>query len=95
MYGYFCAEQDAEDLVIKTPATKTTFQVGDTFTAEGLRLKLSPDNAASGAYYGQTEVYSNYTTNFDGYTFTAEDVGTKTVTVSFAGATVTYEITVE
>ena len=95
MYGYFCAEQDAEDLVITTPATKTTFQVGDTFTAEGLRLKLSPDNAASGAYYGQTEVYSNYTTNFDGYTFTAEDVGTKIVTVSFAGATVTYEITVE
>lgn len=93
MYGYFCAEKDAEELTINTPATKTTFQVGATFTAEGLRLKLSPDNAASGAYYGQTEVYSNFKTNLDGKTFT--EAGEYTVEVYFAGGTVTYTVTVE
>lgn len=93
VYGFFNVEDDVEGLKIKTPASKLIFAAGDMFTAEGLRLAMTNDHGG-GAYYGQTEIYSNFSTDLDGYTFTAEDEGKKTVTVSFGGKTVTYEIEV-
>ena len=94
VYGYFNIENDAEGINIIKPADKLIFSAGEMFTAEGLRLKLT-NSHGSGAYYGQTEIYSNFSTDLDGYVFTAADTGTKTVTVSFGGQTVTYEIEVE
>ncbi len=93
LYGYFYIGEDVEGLKIKTPASKLVFAAGETFSADGLRLKLT-NSHGGGAYFGQTEIYSNFTTDLDGYTFTAADTGTKTVTVSFGGKTVTYEIEV-
>ena len=94
LYGYFNIENDAEGINIIKPADKLIFSAGEMFTAEGLRLKLT-NSHGSGAYYGQTEIYSNFSTDLDGYVFTAADTGTKTVTVSFGGASVTYEIEIE
>lgn len=93
LYGFFNVEGDVEGLNIKAPANKLVFAAGETFTADGLRLTMT-NSHGGGAYYGQTEIYSNFTTDLDGYVFTAEDEGKKTVTVSFCGKTVTYEIEV-
>ena len=94
VYGYFNVEDDIASLGIVKPAVKMNYQVGETFSAEGLRLSVASMKEGATANYGETEIYNNIVTNFDGYTFTNEDVGMQTVTVSFAGATVTYEITV-
>ena len=93
LYGFFNVEGDVEGLNIKAPANKLVFAAGEVFTAEGLRLNMT-NSHGGGAYYGQTEIYSNFTTDLDGHVFTAEDEGKKTVTVSFCGKTVTYEIEV-
>lgn len=69
-------------------ATKKTFQVGDTFTSEGLLVDIPNDTAFQ-------DTVANYITNYDGYTFLASDVGTHTVTVRFGHATVTYDIVVQ
>ena len=93
LYGFFNVEGDVEGLNIKAPANKLVFAAGEVFTAEGLRLNMT-NSHGGGAYYGQTEIYSNFTTDLDGHVFTADDEGKKTVTVSFCGKTVTYEIEV-
>ena len=93
LYGFFYIGEDVEGLKIINPANKLTFAAGEVFSAEGLRLKLT-NSHGSGAYFGQTEIYSNFTTDLDGYMFTASDTGIKTVTVSFGGKSVTYEVEV-
>ena len=95
VWGYFNVEDDVKSLNIKTPASKLVFNVGETFSAEGLRLNIAEKNAGASADYGEFDIYSNYVTDFDGRVFTASDIGTHTVTVSFAGATATYTIVVE
>ncbi len=95
VWGYFNVEDDIKELSIKTPASKLTFKVGETFSAEGLRLAIAALNENATADYGEFEIYSNFTTNFDGKVFAASDVGMHTVTVSFAGATATYNVVVE
>lgn len=92
LYGYFNVEDDIDGLSIKSPANKLVFAAGDTFTADGLSLNITDSHG--GAKYNETEIYSNFKTNLDGYVFTAQDEGTKTVTVSFGNQTVTYEIEV-
>lgn len=72
-------------------ASKTTFKVGETFTAEGLILKLR--TTLNGGPDGGN-IY-NFSTDFDGHTFTSADIGTKTVTVRFADTSITYTINVE
>lgn len=95
IWGEFVADT-AEYLTIAVPADKLSFKVGDTFTAEGLILNMN-----RGSTDGKTNLYNriyitdNYTTNLDGHVFTEADAlaGKKTVTVSFAGKTITYDIT--
>ena len=84
---------DSDSVSIKkvSDASKLTFKVGEKFDAKGLVLKLQT-NLNGGPDGGN--IY-NYTTNYDGYTFTSNDVGTKTVTVRFADASITYNIKVE
>ena len=91
MYGYVeILDGETHAPTVKQSATKTTFKVGDTFSAEGLILNVFLPNT-----YGRDMfVWTGYITNLDGHTFTDSDVGTKTVTVTFAGKTCTYEITV-
>ena len=93
IHGYFDLESDADvGIKIKDQAHKTTFAVGETFTAEGLTLRLNNDKPVDGnAYYGFMKIY-NYTTNFDGVVF--EEAGTYTVEVYFAGHKTEYTITV-
>ena len=89
VYGYFFIEEsEMTGVSVSTKASDLTFKVGETFSSDGLILK------ANGSMKS-TFVESGYTTNYDGYTFTAKDVGTQTVTVTFAGVTTTYTITVE
>ena len=95
VWGYFNVEDDIKALGIKTPASKLTFKVGETFSAEGLRLVIAALNENATANYDEFEIYSNYTTDLDGKVFAASDVGVHTVTVSFGGATATYTIVVE
>ncbi|MBO5328042.1 MAG: bacterial Ig-like domain-containing protein [Clostridia bacterium] len=92
IYGYFyISEGEVESLTVKTPATKLTYKVGETFSAEGLVLnaRIPSSNTKTAIVVG------GYTVDLEGVTFTDAQVGTQTVTVTFAGATVTYEITVE
>ena len=69
-------------------AQATTFKVGDSFDANGLILDSQ--------IIGSRPLYitTGYTTNLDGYTFTADDIGKKSVVVYFAGKETTYEIEV-
>ena len=89
VYGYFFIEEsEMTGVSVSAKASDLTFKVGETFSSDGLILK------ANGSMKS-TFVESGYTTNYDWYTFTAKDVGTQTVTVTFAGVTTTYTITVE
>lgn len=87
--GYFYTINEVTNISVKNEATNKTFKVGDTFSASGLTLGVT----ANCENYGNT-VITNYTTNMDGHTFGKEDVGEKTVTVTWGGLTCTYTITV-
>ena len=90
VYGYFYIHDGEVNAPTIAETPKTEYKVGESFTTEGLALNAVIPSSVSKTIY----VTSGYTTNFDGYTFTAADVGTHTVTVTFAGKTVTYPITV-
>ncbi len=91
MYGYFeLLDGEINAPVIEQAATATTFKVGDTFSSDGLVLKALLPNV----YEREVLISTGYTTSLDGYVFTADDVGTKAVTVSIAGKTCIYEVTV-
>ena len=89
MTGYFYTENEVTAVSIGNKATTLSFKVGDTFSAAGLTLKPT----SSESLYKKV-VIRNYTTDLDGYVFTAEDVGTKTVTVTWGELSCAYEITV-
>ncbi len=88
VWGEYLATE-LTDINIATAAEKLAYTVGERFSSKGLVLK------ADGSNYERVYVAFNYVTDLDGYVFTAEDVGVKTVTVTFAGKTTTYEIVVE
>lgn len=91
VYGFFYInDSELSELTINSAATKVEYKVGETFPSEGLVLNATLPSSTTKQVYAQT----GYTTDLDGYTFTAEDVGTKTVTVTLSRKTVTYEITV-
>ena len=88
MHGYFYCEGEVDSISIHKDAAKKSFKVGDSFTAKGLVVK------ANGNKYDEV-VIANYLTDIEeGYVFTAEDVGTKTVTVAYGEYILTYDITV-
>lgn len=90
--GFFGTKEEISDISLFTEAEKTTFSVGESFSSEGLVIKPVCTEELENLY-GDV-VISNYTTDLDGYTFTAEDVGIRRVTVSFGQLTLTYEINV-
>ena len=96
IWGEYIADALDKGISIDTPATKTTFYVGEQFTAAGLVLKgESSHSANAGQILGRVYISKNYLTSFaEGYTFTAADAGIKTVTVTFAGKTTTYTINI-
>ena len=72
---------------------KTTFEVGETFSSNGLVLTGYDGENESTA--NSENISSGFTTDFDNHTFVAGDVGTnKTVTVTYSGKTTTYSINV-
>lgn len=87
-YGYIYAEEFVQALTIQSAPEKIVYHVGETFTTEGMEVKtvLKPWNAST--------YITNYTTDFDGRTFTESDIGKHTVTVSFGERKVTFEIEV-
>ena len=88
MYGYFHCEGEVNSISLHKSASKTSFKVGESFTTEGLVVK------ANGDKYDDV-VIANYLTDIEeGYVFTAEDIGAKTVTVAYGEYIVTYDITV-
>lgn len=88
MHGYFYCEGEVDSISIYKDAAKKSFKVGDSFNTDGLVIK------ASGDKYDEV-IIANYLTDIEnGYVFTAEDVGTKTVTVAYGEYIVTYDITV-
>ena len=90
MYGYIYVNDGETDApTIADAAKKLTYKVGDTFSSEGLALSAKITNISQTLYAS-----TGFTTNYDGRTFTEGDIGTHTVTVSFAGKTVTYTINV-
>ena len=92
VYGYFYLyDGETNAPSINKSANKTAYKVGETFSSEGLVLNALIPSSVNKTVYAQ----SGYTTNYDGRTFTADDIGTHTVTVTLAGKTVTYQITVE
>lgn len=90
--GYYSlhGKVDGRDMGI-TPIsepTKTVYQVGDKFSRDGIRVKLT--NVINSG----TSFIDNFATTFDNHTFTEDDLGTKTVKVMFAGASYEYQIEV-
>ena len=91
VYGYmYVNDGETDNPSIRTAAKKLTYKVGETFSSEGLVLNANITSVGHNVI-----ARTGYTTNYDGYTFTAADAGTHTVTVKFAGKTVNYSITVE
>ena len=88
MYGYFYCEGEVDSISLYRDADKKNFKVGDSFTSDGVVVK------AKGASYDEV-VIANYMTDLEeGYVFTAEDIGTKTVTVAYGEYTTSYQITI-
>ena len=84
---------ELDHIKISTPASKTSFYVGETFSSAGLVLTgYDAYNEATAL----TETYSTgYTTDFDGKVFGEEDVGEgKMVTVTYGGKPAYYYINV-
>ena len=77
-----------DTMEISTEADVTTFEVGQTFSSEGLILTVVDVNGLS------VEIASGYTTNFDGHVFTEEDLGTHLVHVAYLSVGISYEIEV-
>ena len=95
IWGEFYADGLDGNISIVQAAKTLTYKVGDTFSTEGLVIQgKSSVNAYGMSTWARVYIAENYVTNYDGHVFTEEDVGTKTVTVSFAGKTTTYTITV-
>ena len=87
--GFFHCEGEVNKISLYKNASVTEFKVGDKFSTKGLVVK------AYGDQYDEV-VISNYMTSIEeGYVFTAEDVGTHTVTVAYGEYTVTYDIVVK
>lgn len=72
-----------KSISVLSPAAKTAFEVGETFSSAGLSL-----TATDSANVTKT-VSSGFTTDFDTHVFTATEVGTKNVTVSYTEGSVT------
>lgn len=85
--GYFYCKDELSGISIHKQLVKTTFVVGEEFNCDGLVVK------AEGEGYDDV-VIANFSTDFNGYTFTQADVGTQTVTVKFDDFVVTYQIEV-
>lgn len=83
-----------DHIKVSTPATKTVFSVGETFSSAGLVL-TGYDAADESSAHTQT-YNSGFTTDYDNHTFVAGDIGTaKAVTVTYSSKTTTYNIDVE
>lgn len=90
--GFFDCKDEIAALSLYREANKTTFSVGESFNSNGLVIKPICSEELEDIY---SDVFiSNYTTSYDGYTFTADDVGRHTVVISFGELTLTYEISV-
>lgn len=70
---------------IKTEATKKAFSVFETFSSNGLALKATYSSGLS------REITTGYTTNFDGHSFTSDEIGDVTVIVTYQGCTAEYQ----
>ena len=97
VWGEYIADE-LESIFVSVPATKLVYNPGEVFSADGLVLQAvaySPTNNTKNQYE-RVYISTNYITNFDGYMFTEADAlaGKKTVTVTFAGKTTTYEISI-
>lgn len=98
IWGEYVSDVMDKNLYVDTPANKTTFYVGEQFSAAGLVLKGESSASATasiGNILSRVYISKNYITSFaEGYTFTSADAGVKTVNVTFAGKTVSYTVTV-
>lgn len=82
-----------DHIKIASQPTISTFAVGETFSSAGLTL-TGYDAANETA--AETQTYtSGFTTDYDGHTFVAGDIGLNTVTVTYSGKTITYTILVD
>ena len=73
--------------VIQNP-NKTTYRVGEAFASDGLIIKATDVNG------NEQNIESGFTTDLDGHVFAEEDVGTKTVTVTYEGQTAQFTVQV-
>lgn len=88
MYGYFDCTDELTSISLLKEASKKSFRVGETFSTEGIIVK------ANGDKYDDV-VIANYESSINnGYEFTSDDVGTKTVTIRFGKYITTYDIEV-
>jgi endonuclease/exonuclease/phosphatase family metal-dependent hydrolase len=96
IWGEFLAEGNDKGISVQQSAKKTSYYVGEKFTAEGLILKASSSTIANKVdSWNRVYISKNYITSYaEGYTFTSADAGFNTVTVTFGGKTTTYTINV-
>ena len=77
-------------IAIATEPTNTEYTVGDTFSAAGLVLNVTDSEGATTQVAYNDETASQF--SFEGYDMNT--AGTQTVTVTYAGLTTSFEITV-
>ena len=80
-------------IMIAIPASKLSFEVGETFNCTG--LVLTGYDGVEEATSKAATYSSGFSTNYDGHVFAEGDLGAQTVTVTYSGKTTTYSINVE
>ena len=80
---------EVDSLVITTPATKRTFNVGESFSVTGLVV-----TATIGSLVGNVVADCTFSPSV-GTVFTEEDLGYTNVTISYGGETITYQIRIK
>lgn len=89
VYGFiYVNDSEVGEISIAKEASKTTFKVGEGFSADGLAVNARIPSSNTKTVYATT----GYTTNLDGVVF--EKAGEYEVIVSFGGKTASYTVTV-
>jgi hypothetical protein len=86
IYGYFICDRELEGISMLSPAEKRIFKVGESFSCDGLVVK------ANGEMYDEVVIANFKSSVEEGYVFTSDDVGKRSVTISFGDYSLEYEI---
>ena len=86
-YGYILADGLVSNIKLASAPAKLSYKVGETFSTDG--MKVTAD-----IHGYEAAIITNATVDYEGRVFTADDIGTHTVKVTYRGVTMTFQIEV-